>query len=107
MRINAKTFKNWMKANFTKQEIRDICNYGADAGWHGLTYYRDTCKLYDRFECEIWDRLTDDAESYGHKNVFEMIANFRRADVMDSYQFKNLLAWYMAEEIARELTDRE
>src|SRR5690606_40944928 len=37
MRVRAKTFKNWMKANFSKEQLRDIAQHGADAGWGGLT----------------------------------------------------------------------
>src|SRR5690606_26990180 len=80
MRVRAKTFKNWMKANFTKGELRELAQHGAEAGWHGLTYYSETTKLYRRFADEIWEALIEDAREHGYQNVFEFIATFRRAD---------------------------
>jgi hypothetical protein len=103
--IRAKSFKAWMLANFEPDQLSDIASHGADAGWHGLIYYTDTCKLYQRFKSEIWEMLLEDAESLG-QNVFEMIANFGRAkDVGSADQFENLMTWYAAERIAREETD--
>src|SRR5690606_24869368 len=32
MRVRAKTFKNWMKANFSKEQLRDIAQKGTDEG---------------------------------------------------------------------------
>jgi len=105
MRIRAKTFKNWMKANFTKGELRELAQYGAGTGWHGLTYYSETAALYRRFSNEIWEALIKDAQEYGYRNVFEFIAELRGADVSDRTQVENLLVWYMAERTARELVE--
>ena len=107
MRIRSKTFRDWMKANFTKGELRDLAQHGADTGWHGLTYYADTKALYRRFADEIWEALVEDAEEYGYRNVFEFIAEFRRADVANRTQVENLLVWYMAERTARSLVGDE
>lgn len=100
MIIRAKTFKAWMKTNL-KESYQDIVEHGANCGYPGITYYRDTCKLYDKFEEEIWEALYDDAEENG-QTILELIASFRGAkDVTSGYQFKNLLTWYMAERIAQ------
>jgi len=107
MRIRAKTFKNWMKANFTKGELRELAQHGAAVGWRGLTYYSETSALYRRFSEEIWETLIKDAEEYGYRNVFEFIATFRLADVANREQVENLLVWYMAERTARELVGDE
>jgi len=107
MRIRAKTFKGWLKANFSKQELGDLARYGANAGWPGLTHYADTCKLYDRFKGEIWEALLDDTEEFGYKNPFELIATFNGADVGSCEDVETLLVWYMAERTARELTEQE
>ncbi len=105
MIIRSKTFKAWMLANL-KEEMPDIVNHGCAAGFPGLSYYADTGKLYDKFEDEIWDALWDDAEMYGN-NIPELIGTFGGAkDVGSHVQFKNLLTWYMAERIAREVTDQ-
>jgi len=105
MRIRAKTFRDWMKANFTKGELRELAQHGAEAGWHGLTYYAETAALYRRFADEIWDALVEDAEECGYQNVFEFIATFRGADVANREQVENLLVWYMAERTAQELAE--
>jgi len=105
MRIRAKTFRDWMKANFSKGELRELAQHGAEAGWHGLTYYSETTKLYRRFADEIWETLIKDAEEYGYRNVFQYTATFRLADVPNRTQAENLLVWYMAERTARELVE--
>lgn len=108
MKIRAKTFKNWMKANFSKDQLRDIARYGADTGWGGLTYYSDTSALYRRFADEIWEALAEDAEALGHANVAEFIASFSRSDMLTSRQgFEQLVVWYMAERTARNLVGDE
>jgi hypothetical protein len=86
-----------------KDDLQDIANHGADAGYSGITYYRDTVHLYERFEDEIFEALTDDTEQFGADNVPAFIATFRRADDCDSPTgFKNLLVWYYVERVARE-----
>lgn len=106
MIIKAKNFKDWMKANFTKQELQDMINYGVDTGYNKLTYYKDTVKLYEKFKEEIWDSLISDAIEYGYNNVYEFIASFKYANGVNSYEeHANLLVWYMAEKAARELIE--
>ena len=108
MRIRAKTFRDWMKAHFTKGELLDLAQYGADAGWPRLTYYNETAALYRRFANEIWETLIEDAEEYGYQNVFEFLATFRLANnVANREQVENLLVWYMAERTAQKLVDDE
>ena len=107
MRIRAKTFRDWMKANFSKGELRELAQHGAEAGWHGLTYYSETTALYRRFADEIWETLIKDAEEHGYRNVFEFIATFRLADVANREQVENLLVWYMAERTAHRLVDAD
>jgi hypothetical protein len=104
--IRAKTFKAWMLANLDESQIRDIAQHGADSGWPGLTYYTDTCKLYNRFKEEIWEMLLEDAENLG-QNVFEVIASFGGAkSVGSAEQFENLMTWYAAERIAQDLNNQ-
>jgi len=83
--------------------LSDIARGGADAGWHGFTYYYDTIKFHDENEDDIWDSLSDDADEMGAKNVMEFIASFNGAkNVHDMGQLKNLLAWYALESYANE-----
>jgi len=100
--VRAKTFEDWMKANFSKQDLRDMVRHGVDCGFGGLTYYNDTVKLYDKFSDEIWNALYDDAQNMGYNNVLQFIVEcFRDSDVASDAQFKNMLVWYMAERTAR------
>jgi len=100
--VRAKSFEDWMKANFSKQDLRDMVRYGVDGGFSGLTYYNDTVKLYDKFADEIWDALYNDAQNMGYNNVLQFIVEcFRDSDVASDAQFKNMLVWYMAERTAR------
>lgn len=106
MIIRAKSFESWMKSNFSAEELSDIANHGADGGWHGLTYYGDTCKLYSRFKDEIWEMLSADADDMG-MNILEMIANFGGAkSVQNCQHFENLMVWYAAERIANEVANQ-
>jgi len=77
-----------------------------DTGWQGLTYYKDTVALYEKFDDEIWKALYEDAETVGAPNVLQFIADFSGAkNVSNDAQFKNLLVWYMAEHVAREVVE--
>jgi len=101
------SFGEWMAKTFSKDEMKDITNHGADCGYHHLTYYSDVVKLHDKFEDEIWDKLYEDAENQG-MSILEFVASFNGGkDVGSLSQLKNLLVWYMAEEIARELSEED
>lgn len=106
MIVRSKTFRNWMKANFTRQDLKDMVTHGVSSGFSGLIYYTETAKLYDKFSDEIWDALYDDAQNMGYNNVLQFIVEcFRDSDVASDAQFKNMLVWYMAERTARELLE--
>ncbi len=94
MIIRAKTFRAWFNVNL-RGSARDIANHGADCGYPCITYIRDTIKIFDRFEDEIWEMAVDHAEELGCKNVAEMISGFRRNDMLSNIAtFKNLMVWY-------------
>ena len=102
-------FKTWFEQNLSEQ-ASDIANHGADCGFPHITYTSDTVDIFDRFSDEIWEMAVEDAESmdifdrFRHKNVAEMIADFRRADMLSSLdQFKNLMVWYACEKLANEM----
>lgn len=103
-----KTFRAWMLATLSKGELEDLASNGADTGWPGLTYTSDTVELFDAYGDEIWEMAVEAAEQYGMKNVAEFIAGFSRADMMGSLDtFKNLMVWFAAEEIAREVAGED
>jgi len=102
MEITEKTFKEWMTENL-EDSFEDIYNHGVNAGFPGLTYYTDTCALYDAFEDEIWEIASEESESLGSKNIMEFIAGFGCAEsIQDITTFKNAMTWYAAEYYARE-----
>lgn len=106
MIIRAKTFKQWFKANFTKGEMENIAEHGADCGGHCLTYYSDTVKIYEKFKEEMFDAVFEDSESYGYENIYQFLGSFNKAYMpLDHTGFANQLTWYMAERTARELTE--
>ena len=81
--------------------MRDLAAHGADAGFPGITYYRDTVALYEKHAEEIWDALAEDAESMGLPHPLALIATFGGAgNVGSADQLANLLCWYMAERVA-------
>ena len=103
LRIRARTFRSWFDANL-KHQARDIAEHGADCGFPCITYTSDTVCIFDRFEDEIWNMAVQEAENLGCKNVAELIAGFRRADMLDDIAtFKNLMVWFACETLAREI----
>ena len=101
------SFENWMKRHFSKCELREIAEHGADAGFPGLIYMSECSRTFDRYADEIWAWLVEDADSCGAKNAAELVAGFGRADMCGSWDgFKNLLLWYAAERVAHQLTER-
>jgi hypothetical protein len=106
MIIRAKTFPRWMRANFDASALQGIARHGAGAGWYGLIYPTDCCKLYARFKDEIWEMLRDDACYFG-QSPLELIASFRSPSPVQSAQdFETLLAHYAAERTAYHLTEK-
>jgi hypothetical protein len=102
MIIRAKNFRSWFRANL-RDSARDIANHGADCGYPCITYTSDTVKIFDRFGDEIWNMAVEEADSLGCKNVADMIAGFRRSDMLDDLTtFKNLMVWFACEMLARE-----
>ena len=103
------TFREWMEEQYGddfKSTCSDIASHGVDCGFSGLTYYRETCKLYEEYENEIWDALDEDMEGMGETSILGLIASFAGAkDVGSDDQFRNLLVWYLAEKIAYAVDD--
>ena len=105
MIIRSKTFRDWLRANFSKGQLGELAGQGADAGWQGLTYYHETGKLYAKFHEEIWRVLGDMAYDRGYESTWAMIAKSKYAGLADVEQAENLLVWLAAEAIAEELLE--
>lgn len=106
MIIRAKTFRKWMEANLSDY-MQDIANYGCAGGFPYLTYYTDTCKLFDRFQDEIMDAVGEEADDNVCKGIADFLCNYTTYDkwVTDNTTHKNFLVWWYAEKIANELTN--
>lgn len=101
-----------------RENLEDIARHGVDGGFSGFTYYSDTVKFAARCKECIMERLQEDAESMGINGVISLLAGFNcfkgmpQEEIADGlYNPKsehrttifNGLAWYAAEEIAREM----
>lgn len=101
-----------------RDSLEDVARHGADGGYAGFTYYSDTVEFTKRHKAEILERLKEDASEYGSEGIISMLAGFSCLNGMtqeeiadglynpkseDRTTIYNALAWYAAEEIAREL----
>ena len=107
MEIHAQqTFRTWLTETLDAEQIEDLASHGADTGWPGLTYTSDCVELFDRFEGEIREALNEEAEACGYDSPEAFIATFSRRDMLWSEDGRNnLLAWFMAERTAHEITE--
>lgn len=104
-----------------REMAADVANHGADAGFSGFSYYRDTVAFTKRQKATILEMAKEQASDFGSDSVYEMIASFgclRRdfdatgvAEAIhnprseDRTAVFNALAWYALEETARAYTD--
>lgn len=101
------TFKDWLLENL-KEELKDIATHGCEGGFTGLTMYSETSSLYDTYQKEIWEMLSEDAESFDDGNVLNFIASLNGSkNVEDEVTFKNLLVWYAAERLADQIINAD
>lgn len=102
MKPTTATFREWVKENLS-EELRDIANHGADAGYPHITYTSDCVALHDEYQEELWDMMDEDAEEFGHKSIPEFMGTWNRKDMLnDLDQMKNMIVWYAVEKIANE-----
>lgn len=101
---------NYDQADERESFIKDLLSHGCVSGMvSGLIYYDDTNKFHDDYENEIWQLASDQMESFGeYDNIIAFIGSFNGAkNVNDQSQFKNLLAWYGFEEMARIIYEQD
>lgn len=101
-----------------RENLEDIARHGADGGFAGFTYYADTVSFFRRNRREIIKLVNSLADELG-EDFFAMIAAFRclKDDKLTTWEIseainsrgehattvQNALAWFAAEEIAREM----
>ena len=104
--------------------LKDIANYGADAGFNGFIYYSDTCKFFDDNKDLIFEQLLEDRVNIGYNSLTEMLSSFKCFKDVDTYDIeaflinsedesneeqttlKNGLAWYALESVAWQLEEQ-
>ena len=99
------SIKEWLEATQDKSTISDVTWHGCSGGTIGeLIYYVDTSAFYDKYKEEIWDRLSNMADDMGCESILHLIATFNGvSNVGSPLQLKNLLAWWAAEDVCREI----
>ena len=109
--MKKETIKDWVLNEVKNGSINleEITKYGCVNGCvSSLIYYEDTVKFHDKFEEEIWEMLYDEQIDFGFNSIPEYIASFNGSKNVGSLeQFKNLLAWYSVENVARQILDEE
>jgi|GEM_PF-3065890 len=91
-------------SDLSKEEIIEAGQYGADAGWSGFIWNDEAAAFFEANETLIWELLASMAEECGYKNPLDLVATFRRSDMLETPQgFKVLLAWFALEEAGRYL----
>lgn len=101
------TFRAFMRGEFEPETLRELAEHGADTGWPHLTYYRDTCALYDAYEDELWGLLREYADDGGYDSPLAMIAQLSGDRIEDNTQLQNWIVWFGAEYYAREVADED
>lgn len=91
-----------------RDTFEDIANHGADTGWSGFTYTSECVEFFDAHEEAIMDLAREEAEAFDYSNVAEFVASFNRSDMADTMDgYKNLMAWYALETVARRIVDED
>lgn len=86
------TFKDWMKAQYTQDELRDIRMNGCVSGCaSGLIYYSETNDIYDAYAHELHDALGEWIDSVGET------PEFITKELGNASTFKNAMVWFIAE----------
>jgi hypothetical protein len=109
--MTKETIKGWVLKEVEDGSINleELVKHGCVSGCvSSLIYYEDTVLFHDKFEEEIWEMLYDEHEEFGFKSIPEYIASFNGSKEVGSLmQFKNLLAWYAVENVARQILEEE
>lgn len=103
--MQTQTFREFLKTELADY-LSDIANHGCSGGFPHLTYYKDTVALFEKHNEELFEELAQMADNMG-QNVPELIASFNGGAHANNYHtFANLIVWAVAEEIARQETEK-
>lgn len=96
---NAGSFKAWM-TRFSSGQLRDMSQNGARGGYDGLIWTDDVIDLYNKFEDEMWEILTENANNQG-ESVLSFVAQLRDANEIETpREFKEFVTYFCAEAVA-------
>ena len=100
-----KTLRDWMLENVA-EDLKNIAENGFSKGVTGLFPYEEMYAVYDAYQQEIWTLLAEQAEACGYDGILGFIASFNGAKQVEEQEtFKNLLALYAVEELAKTLVE--
>ena len=109
--MKKETIKNWVLNEVKNGSINleEITKHGCVNGCvSSLIYYEDTVKFHDKFEEEIWEMLYNDYIDLGCSSIPDLISTFNGSKNVETLrQFKNLLAWYAVESVARQILEEK
>ena len=96
---------DWLLDTQEKSTIEATAEHGCSGGTISeLIYYADTEAFYEKYKEEIWQRLSDMADDLGEPSILHLIVTFNGSkEVGSDLQLRNLLAWWGAEEVCREI----
>ena len=99
------SIKDWVINNMEEGQIADVILEGCQSGIVSeLIYYADSEAFYEKFKEEIWDRLSNMADDMGEPSILHLIVTFNGSkEVGSDLQLRNLLAWWAAEDVCREI----
>lgn len=110
-----------------RDELREVAQHSADAGWSGFTYTADTVAFYKAHKADILELAKQMASDMGvdmlelirgfgclqYTNPFgKRVPSFELSEIAeaihsgrgnDADTIRNAMAWFALEEVAREL----
>ena len=99
------SIKDWVINNLEESQIADVILEGCQSGIVSeLIYYADTNAFYEKYQEEIWDRLSNMADDMGCESILHLIVTFNGSkEVGSELQLRNLLAWWATEITCQEI----
>ena len=87
----------------------EVAMHGCVSGFPGLTYYKDTCELYDIHGDEIFELCQEYAEDMGWQSALDLFAGYSpsKSYVTTNDVFKNAMVWQAVEILAHDYCERE
>jgi hypothetical protein len=123
VKMDAKLTKAVIRQLGGRDSLEDIANHGIDGGYGGFIYHYDTIKFFKANRAQIVALVAEMADEFGQSPI-QLVAGFNclkmdankpedEAEIAralygrlasDDTQVPNALAWFAAEEVARQET---